>query len=201
MKGMATHGVRALIAEDEPLVATVIESELELIGVEVVGKAADGRQAVCLAHSLEPDVVMMDIEMPEMNGLDAARQIQDWHPTPIVMLTVYSAQPTIREAAAVGAGAYLIKPPRAHEMERAILIARARFHDLMELRRVNAELKNALAHVKRLQGLLPICMYCHKIRTDRTSWEQLEIYLSEHTDATFTHGICPGCLHQHFPEL
>jgi two-component system, response regulator PdtaR len=201
MTKLATSGIRALIAEDEPLVSTVIENELDMIEVNVVGRAADGREAVSLTGALNPDVVLMDIEMPEMNGIDAARHIQDWHPTPVVMLTVYSAQMTINQAAAAGAGAYVIKPPRASDLERAILIARARFHDLMELRRLNADLKHALAHVKRLQGLLPICMFCHKIRTDRTSWEQLEMYISEHTDATFTHGICPTCLKHHFPEL
>jgi AmiR/NasT family two-component response regulator len=201
MTKLATNGIRALIAEDEPLVSTVIENELDMIGVCVVGKAADGQEAVHMTGDLNPDVVLMDIEMPEMNGIDAARRIQDCHPTPVVMLTVYSAQMTINQAADAGAGAYLIKPPRAGELERAILIARARFHDLLALRRANTELRQAMAHVKRLQGLLPICMFCHKIRTDRTSWERIETYISEHTDATFTHGICPHCLKHHFPEF
>jgi phosphoserine phosphatase RsbU/P len=198
---MATTGLRALIAEDESLVATVIESELEIIGVDVAGKAADGRQAVRMTADLKPDIVLMDVEMPEVSGLDAARQIQDLCPTPVVMLTVYSEQHTISQAAGAGAGAYLLKPPRAHELERAILIAKARFRDLMELRRVNTELQQALNHVKTLQGLLPICMHCHKIRRDPETWEQIELYLMEHADVKFTHGICPDCMKKHFPDI
>jgi AmiR/NasT family two-component response regulator len=192
---------RVIIAEDDPLVANVIENELEDIGAKVVGKAADGRQAVELTKSLKPDVVLMDIEMPEMNGLLAAREIQDQCPTPVIILSVYSERQTIDEAVTAGVAAFLLKPPYARELERAILIARARFADLMELRRVNAELQQALKHVKRLQGLLPICMYCHKIRTDQQSWQRLELYISEHSDASFTHGLCPECAQKHYPEI
>ena len=63
------------------------------------------------------------------------------------------------------------------------------------------KLQNALSHVQRLQGLLPICMYCHKIRTDEQSWQRIEHYISEHSDATFTHGMCPECAKKNFPEL
>ncbi len=194
------EGLKVLIAEDEPLVATVIEGELEAIGVGVIGKAADGMQAVALTKQLKPDVVLMDIEMPEMNGLAAARHIQAECPTPVVMLTVYAEQPTVRAAALAGVGAYLVKPPRSRELERSILVARARFEDLRELQRMNLNLQDTLAHVKRLQGILPICMYCHKIRTDKASWKQMEAYITQHSEATFSHGICPECMKRRFPE-
>ena len=64
-----------------------------------------------------------------------------------------------------------------------------------------ARLQEALGHVRRLQGLLPICMYCHKIRTDEQVWQQLERYISEHSDATFTHSMCPECAKKNFPDL
>jgi hypothetical protein len=64
-----------------------------------------------------------------------------------------------------------------------------------------AKLQEALRHVRRLQGLLPICMYCHKIRTDEQSWQRIELYISEHSDATFTHGLCPECARKHYPEF
>jgi hypothetical protein len=63
------------------------------------------------------------------------------------------------------------------------------------------KLQDALNHVKRLQGLLPICMFCHKIRTDQQSWQQIELYISMHSDANFTHSLCPECAQRHYPEL
>jgi len=63
------------------------------------------------------------------------------------------------------------------------------------------QLEEALRHVQRLQGLLPVCMYCHKIRTDQQSWQQIEAYITEHSEAKFTHSMCPECTKQHFPEL
>ncbi|MDD2309393.1 MAG: hypothetical protein PHH91_07390 [Desulfuromonadaceae bacterium] len=65
----------------------------------------------------------------------------------------------------------------------------------------NEELEEALARVKQLEGIIPICMYCKSIRNDSDSWQQLEAYISDHTEALFNHGICPTCLVQHFPEV
>ncbi|THB72945.1 MAG: hypothetical protein D3926_24780 [Desulfobacteraceae bacterium] len=70
-----------------------------------------------------------------------------------------------------------------------------------ELHKKNAQLRDALDHVKTLQGIIPICMHCHKIRNDKEIWNRLEIYLSEKTDAQFSHGICPECIQQHYPDL
>jgi len=190
---MHTAPIRALIAEDDALVASVIAAELDKIGVQVAGQASDGRQAVELAASLKPDVVLLDIEMPEMNGLEAAQQIQSLCPTPVVILTVYEGSEMAEQAAKAGVGAYLLKPPKAHELERAIIIARARFADLLEMRRLNTQLREALAKVKTLQGMLPICSNCKKIRDDQGYWHRIEKYIRDHSDAEFSHGICPEC--------
>lgn len=192
---------RVLIAEDDALVATVIENELEKTGAIVVGKANDGRKAIECTQILRPDVVLMDIEMPEMKGLDAAREIQRLCPTPVVVLTVYSSFELTQQAAKAGVGAYLIKPPRAYELDRAITIAQARFADLMELARLNVELANAISRVKTLSGLLPICANCKKIRDDLGHWHQIENYIQTHTNANFSHGICPECMQHLYPEL
>lgn len=190
---MRTAPIRALIAEDDALVASVIAAELDKIGVQVAGQASDGRQAVEMAGSLKPDVVLMDIEMPEMNGLEAARRIQSLCPTPVVVLTVYEEREMADQAAEAGVGAYLLKPPKARELERAITIARARFADLIEMHRLNTQLQEALAKVKTLHGLLPICSNCKKIRDDQGYWHQIEMYIRAHSDAEFSHGICPEC--------
>jgi AmiR/NasT family two-component response regulator len=191
---MHTPAIRALIAEDDALIAEVVAAELEKIGVEVVGKASDGQQALTFTETLQPDVVLMDINMPEMDGLEAARRIQEHCPTPVIVLTVHSVPEMVQEAAAAGVGAYLVKPPKGHELERAITIARARFADLMELRRLNAELQDALAKVKMLRGMLPICANCKKIRDDKGYWHQVEIFIRDHSEAELSHGICPDCM-------
>ncbi|MCG8617340.1 MAG: hypothetical protein MI802_14060 [Desulfobacterales bacterium] len=70
-----------------------------------------------------------------------------------------------------------------------------------DLQKKNARLKQALDHVKQLQGIIPICMHCHKIRNDEQIWEQLEAYLDEHTDAQLSHGICPDCMEKYYPDI
>lgn len=191
--------VRVLVVEDESLVSEMIEGFLTDIGYTVVGKATNGVQAVELAQALRPDVILMDIEMPDVHGLEASRRIQETCPTPVVVLTAYDSRALVEWASEVGVGAYLVKPPQRHEMERAIIIAMARFDDMMELRRLNEELQEALAKVKTLSGLLPMCASCKKIRNDRGYWQQVEIYIRDHSDADFTHGLCPACAKRLYP--
>jgi len=109
----------------------------------------------------------------------------------------------VKAAGAAEVGAFLAKPPKARELGQAIVIAKARFGDLLSLRRTNdalqrrtKELEEALAKIKTLRGLIPICASCKKIRSDKGFWQQLEDYLTEHSEADFTHGICPECLEQ-----
>lgn len=198
--------VQVLIAEDEVLVRKMIQSMLEDRGYRVVGKAANGLKAVETVAQLDgtaqqPDVVLMDLEMPGMDGIEATRLIQECYPTPVVALTAYETEALVERATAVGVGAYLVKPPDARELDRAIRVAVARFEDLMELRRLNAKLEAALAHVKTLSGLLPICASCKKIRDDEGYWQRVEVYIRDHSDADFTHGICPDCAMQLYPQL
>ena len=107
----------------------------------------------------------------------------------------------LEKASAIGVGAFLGKPPKVRELGQAIVIARARFGDLLSLRRANdllqrrtRELAEALAKIKTLRGLIPICASCKKIRSDKGYWQQLEEYITEHSEADFTHGFCPECL-------
>jgi AmiR/NasT family two-component response regulator len=207
--------VRVLIAEDDYLNCEMIRGLLEEIWYTVVGEAADGLEAVEMTQSLQPDVVLMDIKMPDIDGLEATRLIFERCPTPVVVLTAYEAQELVEEASAVGVGAYLVKPPNAREMERAITIAIARFDDLMELRRLNAELQagnearerlilelqDALAQLKTLSGLLPICASCKKIRDDDGYWNQLEAYIQDHSEVVFSHGLCPECAKRLYPQI
>jgi hypothetical protein len=86
-------------------------------------------------------------------------------------------------------------PAASYFMIKEVLLAKRELNEQVE------KLQEALRHVQRLQGLLPICMYCHKIRTDEQSWQRIEHYISEHSEATFTHGLCPECAEKHYPDL
>lgn len=137
--------VRVLIAEDDPITAEMIRAQLVGRGHTVVGSVTSGSEAVAAAQSLRPDVIIMDVEMPDLDGIEATRRIYVDCPTPVVILTSHEDEESIGRASVAGAGAYLLKPPRADEIERALIIATARFKDMMELRERNQEL-DAFAH-------------------------------------------------------
>lgn len=136
----AGRQIRVLIAEDDALVADVIENELEEQGYVVVDRVEDGLAAFERAQALRPDVLLMDITMPEMGGLEATKLVQQCCPMPVVLLTAHDDARFVADAGAAGAGAYLVKPSSGREIDRAITIAMARFGDSLELRRLNAEL-------------------------------------------------------------
>ncbi len=197
----APKEISILIAEDDFMVGETIQTELEYLGYTVVGRAQDGRQAVEMTQSLKPDVVFMDIKMPNMDGLEATLHIYQTCPTPVVILTAYDTPALVEQAGEVGAGAYLIKMPTTREIERAIAIATARFGDMLTLRQFNAELQQAMARIKQLSGLLPICANCKKIRNDDGCWQNVIGYIRDHSEAEFTHGICPDCARELYSEF
>jgi len=197
---VVTKPLRVVIADDQESMSAIVRRQLIKIGHAVIGKASNGRQAVEMTQLLQPDIVLMDIEMPEMDGLEAARLIHEQCPRPVVLLTGHDDPEMVRKASQAGVGAYLMKPPSAPEIERAIIIAVARFADLMELRRLNIELQLAFDNVKALKGLLPICASCKKIRDDKGYWEGVESYIKKHTDVEFSHGLCPECITRLYPE-
>ncbi len=195
------NNIRVLIAEDNFLVREMTKGLLKEVGYTVIGEAINGLEAVQMTERLKPDVVLMDIEMSERNGLEAARYIQKHCPTPVVILTAYETSDLVRQASTAGVGAYLVKPPNTREIERAITIAIARFEDMVELRRLNTKLQEALAKVKTLSGLLPICANCKRIRDDEGYWQQVEVYIRDHSEADFSHGICPDCAAKLYPDF
>jgi two-component system sensor histidine kinase/response regulator len=143
-----TSPIRALVVEDEALVSDFIQKQLTNLGHKVAGCAFDGVEAVALTRQLRPDVVLMDLRMMDpqtgredrLAGMRAARAIQELYPTPVILLTAYESRELVRQASDAGVGAYLVKPVRESELERAITVALARFGDLMALRRLNTNL-------------------------------------------------------------
>jgi response regulator NasT len=149
--------IRILIAEDNDLVSLTLEEQLKGLGYDVIGIARSGAEAVNLAGRLKPDLIMMDIRMPEMEGTEAAARIRDAMPTPIIMLTAYADKETIKKAEAAGALAYLVKPVNENELPPAINIAMARFKELQSLRSQVNELEDSLEArklIERAKGIL-----------------------------------------------
>lgn len=187
----ASHTV--VVAEDEYLISQQVVQAVRRAGYQVVGEAPDGERALQLIRDRAPAVAILDVKMPKLDGLEVARRLRDERPTPVVLLTAYESPEIIAAARDAGVAAYLVKPPEPGALQRAIELAVARHADLMELARVNAALRQALDRVKRLEGIITVCMYCRKVRNEAQDWEQIERYVSAHTDAEFSHGICPAC--------
>lgn len=153
--------IRVLVAEDDFLIGHEISRILAQMGYERTGIAPNGEKAVEMVLEHRPDVVLMDIKMPRMDGLQASVEIQQKCPTPIVILTAQESSDFVAEASLAGVGAYLTKPPKAEELERAITIAIARHSDLMEsyqlirqLEEKREELHRELATKNRFLSIL-----------------------------------------------
>lgn len=122
-----------MIAEDEALIRLDLAEMLAEEGYDVVGQAGDGEQAVRLARELRPDLVVMDVKMPRVDGITAAQEIADDRIAPVVILTAFSQRDLVERASAAGAMAYLVKPFSATELVPAIEVARGRFAQLAAL--------------------------------------------------------------------
>lgn len=131
---------RVLVVEDDGMIAEMIENLLTIQGYTVVGLVSSGRAAVEAVERLRPDAILMDLQLPEMDGIEATRHIQATCPTPVVILTAYDDLALTTEAAEAGAGAYLIKPARGRDLARAITVARARFEEVRALDALNEDL-------------------------------------------------------------
>ena len=149
--------MKILIAEDETIIRLDLRSLLEASGFEVCGEAKDGEEAVALARELEPDLAIMDVKMPGLDGIEAARRILDERPIPIVMLTAYGQEELVSRAVEVGVFGYLVKPFREQDVLPAIQTARARAEELAALREEAESLAEALAArkaIERAKGIL-----------------------------------------------
>jgi response regulator NasT len=149
--------MRILIAEDETIIRLDLRDLLVRSGFEVVAEAKDGEEAVALARSEAPDLAILDVKMPRLDGIDAARRILDERAIPIVMLTAYGQEELVARAVEVGVFGYLVKPFRESDLLPAIHTARARHEELAALRDEAESLAEALAArkaIERAKGLL-----------------------------------------------
>lgn len=200
--------LQILVVEDDFFVKAEIKRALKQLGHTVIGEAASGKKGVEETLRLSPDVVLMDIKMSGMDGIEAASIIQHRQPTPIIFLTAHESAEMVEEASKAGASAYLTKPPNELDIERALMISLARHKDVMELRTVNAALEKktadlelALSEINALRGMLPICSNCKKIRDEKGYWKQVEKYIAQHTNVEITHSCCPDCVRELYPDI
>jgi two-component system, response regulator PdtaR len=149
--------MRILIAEDETIIRLDLKQLLERAGYDVVAEAKDGEEAVALARAEEPELAILDVKMPKLDGIEAARRILEERPVPIVMLTAYGQQELVSRAVEAGVFGYLVKPFREQDLLPAIAAARARHEELQALRAEAESLADALAArkvIEQAKGLL-----------------------------------------------
>ncbi len=158
--------MRILLAEDETIIRLDLRTMLEDKGFDVVGEAFDGAEAIELARELEPDLAIMDVRMPTLDGIEAARTMLAERPLPIVMLTAYGHDELVARAAAVGVFGYLVKPFREEDVVPAIETARARFGELRQARDKVDSLADALASRKSIERAKGILMEKERLTED-----------------------------------
>jgi DNA-binding response OmpR family regulator len=187
--------MKILIAEDDPVSRCVLEATLVKSGYEVT-VTSDGNQAWEALQREAPTIAILDWMMPGIDGVEVcrrARAIQSPTPTYLILLTAKTEKGEIAQGLDAGADDYVTKPFDRRELYARIKVGLRVTELQRNLGGRIAELEAALTRVKQLQGLLPICSYCKKVRDDQNYWQQVDSYISKHSEVEFSHSICPAC--------
>jgi phosphoserine phosphatase RsbU/P len=188
--------LRVLIADDDPVSLRILQGSLERwgYGVAVATNGNDAWQA--LSEPGGPPMAVLDWMMPGMDGLTICRRtraLPRGGAMYLILVTARSDRVDVVSGLEAGANDYVTKPFHHAELRARVAVGVR----VLELQKRLADrvrdLENALKQVKQLRGLLPICMYCKRIRNDEDYWQQVETYISNHSEAEFSHGICPDC--------
>jgi len=188
--------MQVLIAEDDRVTGEILVRALQRwhYHTTLVG---DGLKAwEHLRTSTEPTLAILDWMMPEIDGPDVCRRVRQELPLANMYLLLVTARESRGDVVAgldAGADDYIIKPFDPEELRARVAVGLRVLGLQQKLAERVAELQVALTSVKQLHGLLPICSYCKRIRGDDQYWQQVEGYIAEHSDAQFSHGICPAC--------
>lgn len=196
--------MRILLAEDELISRTMLASLLAKWDFDPV-VTEDGAVAWGVMQKPEaPSLAILDWNMPRMDGLEVCRRIRQLpssNPPYVIILTSRGEKDNIIQGLDAGANDYISKPYDPHELRARLGVGRR----MVTMQNVLAErmrdLEEALHHIKTLQGILPICCYCNKIRDDKQYWHQVETYIAAHSEAQFSHGICPECYEKHVQPM
>ena len=196
--------IRALIADDDRVAREIVARTLARWKFDVVS-VVDGTEAwLYLERATGPTLAILDWMMPGLDGPEVCRRVRAERPLAnlyLMLLTALESRKDIVAGLDAGAHDYIVKPCDPDELRARVQVG-VRVLSLQErlAERVTA-LEDALSRVKRLQGLLPICSYCKRIRGDDQYWQQVDAYLAEHTEAQFSHGICPPCFQKVQQEI
>lgn len=185
-----------LIAEDDSVSRRLLEKTLVAWGYDVIVTRNGIEAWDLLKCEGAPSLAILDVMMPEMDGLEICMRVRQLaRPVPpyLILLTAMSDKEDVVKGIEAGANDYLTKPFHRDELRVRVGVGMQMLALQRNLTdRVN-ELVDALARVKQLQGMLPICSYCKQIRDDQNYWHRVEAYISNHADIKFSHGICPDC--------
>jgi sigma-B regulation protein RsbU (phosphoserine phosphatase) len=197
--------MKVLIAEDDTVSRRMLEAMLTKWGYQVV-VACDGLAAWQALQTPDPPrVAVLDWMMPGLDGIEICRRIaadSAYLPIHLILLTTRSDKEDIVEGFQAGANDYITKPFQHEELHARVQVGARVVQLQLEAAERVKQLEYALAHVKQLQGLLPICAYCKNVRIDGGYWEQIDVYIAEHAEVAVTHGICPDCRRKYAePEL
>lgn len=200
-----SEALQILVVEDNSADADLIREILPATGPVSFGIETVARIAQACDRLGRPgiDLVLLDLSLPDSQGLATLRQLQQAAPTvPVIVLTGTDDDELGVAAMQEGAQDYLVKG----QVNRNLLVRSIRYASERQkmrevLRQAKATAEAALATVKTLTGLLPICAGCKQIRDDQGYWNKVESYIAKHTDAQFTHSLCPDCTRKYFPDL
>jgi phosphoserine phosphatase RsbU/P len=197
--------MKIIIAEDDALSRRLLETHLQRWGHEVVSYADGAEALAAIKSSTGPLMAVLDWMMPSLDGPEICRQVRldqtIAQPYLVLLTSKEGAQSTV-EGLQAGADDYVVKPFDATVLRARVGVGVRVLELQAKLARRVKELEDALTNVKRLQGLLPICSYCKRIRNDGNYWQQVDMYLAEHTEARLSHGFCPDCYESRVkPEL
>jgi DNA-binding response OmpR family regulator len=181
----------------------VLVSVLKKWGYEVV-TTCDGSEAWAALQSEDaPRLAILDWMMPGMDGIEICRKVrekEDGEAIYIILLTALADKYNIVTGLDAGADDYLTKPFNKDELHSRIRVGERVLALQTSLAERVRDLRKALDEIKTLQGIIPICMHCHRIRSEHEAWEKLEKYFEERSDAQFSHSLCPECLEKYYPE-
>lgn len=188
--------MKILIAEDERVSRRLLEVTLTGWGHEVIVTEQGEEAWAILQQEDPPSLAILDWMMPGMDGIEICRRVRqrkNSSPTYIVLLTAKSSKANIVEGLIAGANDYVTKPFDRNELRARLHVGKTVLDLQQKLAGRVIELEEALGQVRVLQGILPICSYCKHVRDDKDYWQSVECYISEHSEAKFSHGICPSC--------